>query len=462
MVTLMMPETVANRLARAYYGLRAPGALATLEALAKSQWWSAERLRCLQQQRLLALLQHAFTHVPYYRDLLRQIGADRRDFRSLADLPLLPSLTRHDLHQHGSRLLDERADVSRLKRNATGGSTGTPVQFYQDTTYWRIGFASMWRAWFLFPGYDLGVRHLQFWGADRDQPHQLLRAAGRIFFNQSFLNSFRTTTAALDRALTQVERFAPRLLIAYASSADLLARHARRHERRVRIPSVVTSAETLAPEQRQLIAETFGARIHNCYGCREIGAIAQQCEASDGLHVNVETQVVEFEPVDPAQPQGICRVLVTHLGNTVMPLIRYELGDTVLRGGLQWERCACGRALPRMQPVIGRVSDIIRTPAGHFVHGEYFTHLFYNQDVVSAFQVHQTDLHRLVIRVVPGAAYHDRFIEQVRQWIVSDHGFRDIEVEVCEQIEPAPSGKLRFTRSDVDPRAGNGSAADLQ
>jgi phenylacetate-CoA ligase len=436
----------------AYYRLRAPGALVVLDSLAKTQGLPQEHLQELQNKRLCALLQHAFAYVPYYRDLLAELRAGPGDFQSVDDLRQLPSLTREQLRLHADRLLDERVNTSQLLRNSTGGSTGTPVTFYQNRAYWRVCFASMWRAWFLFPGYDLGVRHLRFWGADRDEPHRMLRVVGRYFFNQSFLNSFCVTSATLNQACEQIRRLAPRLLIAYASSAELLAHHVRQTGQRLRIPSIVSSAETLATHQRELLKETFDAQVHNCYGCREVGAIAQECEASQGLHVNVETQVVEFEPVNPAIPGGPYRVLITHLCNTAMPLIRYDLGDTVLAGALNWDRCPCGRSLPRMSPVVGRVSDIIRSPRGTLVHGEYFTHLFYNQDAVKAFQVHQIDLERLVIRIVPGDNYQDQFVEQVIQWITADHSFSDIKVEMCNEIQREPSGKIRFTRSDIDPR----------
>jgi phenylacetate-CoA ligase len=310
----------------------------------------------------------------------------------------------------------------------------------------------MWRAWFLFPGHDLGVRYVRFWGADRDEPHQALRMLGRLFLNQVFLNSFCATPEALTDTLDKIERVAPRLLIAYVSSAELLARHARATGRSVRIPSIVTSAESLSPEQRALLEDTFEARVYDCYGCREVGAIAQQCRAGDGLHVNVETQVVEFEPIDAARPHGLQRVLVTHLFNEAMPLIRYELGDTAPSDRLDWEPCACGRTLPRMESVAGRVSDIIQSPRGTLVHGEYFTHLFYNQPAITAFQIHQTELDRLVMRVVPTDGLDARVIERVKSQIMTDHGFTRIEIEMCTAIAPEPSGKLRFTRSDLDPR----------
>lgn len=448
----MIAEAASRAVMRAYYRLRAPGSLDELDGLAQSQWQPAETLAALQLRRLRALLAHAETHVPYYRRLLRAAGAEAGDFRSIDDLRRLPVLNREALRGHAAELVDERLDRARLLRNATGGSTGTPVTFYQDREYWRVGFATMWRAWLLFPGYDLGVRHVRFWGADRDQPHPLLRAAGRLLFNEAFLNSFSATPAQLDRALDVIERTAPRLLIAYASSAELLARHARARGRRLRIPSIVSSAETLTVEQRALLVDTFGSRVHDCYGCREVGAIGQECGVDGGLHVNVETQVVELEPVDAASPDGPCRVLVTHLFNRAMPLIRYDLGDTVASGGLRTERCGCGRSMPRMARVAGRVCDIIRTPRGALVHGEYFTHLFYGQEAVNAFQVHQRDLDRLVLRIVPGPQYADRYVDAVADVIRRDHGFTTIDVELCDAIAPESSGKLRFTRSDLDPR----------
>jgi phenylacetate-CoA ligase len=241
-------------------------------------------------------------------------------------------------------------------------------------------------------------------------------------------------------------------LIAYVSSAELLARHARERGRRIRIPSIATSAESLSPAQRSLLENTFGARVHDCYGCREVGAIAQQCMEGGDLHVNVETQVVELEPIDATRADSPQRILVTHLFNRAMPLIRYDLGDTVPAGGFVWGACPCGRGLPRMPAVSGRVSDIIQSPRGALIHGEYFTHLFYNQPSFVTFQVHQTELDRLVMRLVPNGPWDEQLVNRIKAQIIDDHGFSRIDVERCSAIPAEASGKLRFTRSELDPR----------
>ncbi|RLF96512.1 phenylacetate--CoA ligase family protein, partial [Thermococci archaeon] len=51
------------------------GTLKYLEELERTQWLSEEEIREIQWAKLQRLLQHAYLHVPYYRQKFHEIGA---------------------------------------------------------------------------------------------------------------------------------------------------------------------------------------------------------------------------------------------------------------------------------------------------------------------------------------------------------------------------------------------------
>jgi phenylacetate-CoA ligase len=213
--------------------------------------------------------------------------------------------------------------------------------------------------------------------------------------------------------------------------------------------AVQTSAETLTAEHRGLIEEAFGAPAYNRYGCREVGNLAHECDAHAGLHLLIENNIVEVLKADgsAARPGEAGDVVVTNLWNTATPLIRYRLGDVARVGDAA--TCACGRSAPRLEAVLGRTSDIIATPSGKMLHGEFFTHLFYGAPV-RRFQVEQTSLHDLHVRVVPDKGYRPEVGTAIAAQITR-HADQALKVrwEEVEEIPASASGKYRFTISSL-------------
>ena len=120
------------------------------------------------------------------------------------------------------------------------------------------------------------------------------------------------------------------------------------------------------PEQREFLEETFGGKVFNRYGCREISLLASECERHTGMHVNSDAVIVEIEPV-AGMPENVGRVLVTDLLNRSMPLIRYEIGD--FASWVDGPACPCGRSLPRIAQIEGRSTDFLRLPDGTLISG---------------------------------------------------------------------------------------------
>ncbi|MET8094604.1 hypothetical protein [Micromonospora sp. NPDC005220] len=244
--------------------------------------------------------------------------------------------------------------------------------------------AAIWAAGGHFAGYSTAQRLI------RERP--IRRRSIRIF----------SVHSPLDELVRGVGDFNPTILNGYASAISLLAREQRAGRLDLRPVLVITSAESLPPEERARIRETFSAKVRDQYACSEFMGLAHGCE-QDWLHVNADWAILEpvdeeFRPVPPGQPSHT--VLLTNLANRVQPIIRYDLGDSVT---MRPDPCPCGNPLPAVR-VQGRTSEVIAFPGpdGRTVELPPLAlgALVDSTAGVRMFQVVQTDPRRLAVRLV--------------------------------------------------------------
>jgi phenylacetate-coenzyme A ligase PaaK-like adenylate-forming protein len=211
----------------------------------------------------------------------------------------------------------------------------------------------------------------------------------------------------LDRLVDSLNRFSPTVLASYPTAAALLGDEAQAG--RLRLPSlreVWTGGETLGRTVRERVQRQLGAGIRNSYGASEFLAMAWEC-AQGHLHLNSDWVLLEpvdehHRPVPAGEPSA--SVLLTHLGNTVQPLIRYDLGDQVVFSA---QPCGCGSSLPVIE-VRGRRDDILHV-AGRQGHRVALLPLALStvleeQAQLFDFQLCQSDEHTLLLRLPQRAA----------------------------------------------------------
>jgi len=135
--------------------------------------------------------------------------------------------------------------------------------------------------------------------------------------------------------------------------------------------------------------------------------------------------------------------------NHAMPLIRYDLGDLALSATT---RCECGRALPCIERVLGRVNDMIVTGEQKYIPSVRFYTLFETYDKVRQFQVVQTEPNVVVVRIVPAGEFNGAETDELRGKLARFLGDGvTINFELVEHIQPEPSGKIRNVVSLVKP-----------
>jgi phenylacetate-CoA ligase len=322
-------------------------------ALATSRW-PPEKMREQQWRRFRRLLLHAYTNVPMYRDLYDRHGFHPRDVRGLHDLSRVPIVDKGLLQSSAAETVVARGvRLDRCRTVCTSGSTGSPLRIYLNAADQRWQRVTAWRILF-----EQGYR----W---TDRTMEIRMITGDRHFVQSLGVAPKDWLSLMDPPSSWASHLLatkPEVIVAGASTLAALAKALQ--DRTLSHPPrlVISDSETLAPPTRELIRRRLGTDPVDVFGLVELSNFAWQCEERRGFHVSADSHIVEIE--------GACGpMIVTDLGMTGMPMIRYDTGD---HAEFDSAVCACGRSLPLLRHIHGRAVDSITLPSGRRLFWPFF------------------------------------------------------------------------------------------
>jgi phenylacetate-coenzyme A ligase PaaK-like adenylate-forming protein len=413
-------------------------------------WLPAAARDAQLQRRWHRLLDFAREHSPFYRDLYA--GHRLRQTLNPRALPIVTkSMLMADFDRavtnpllRGPALRDFIADPLRVGQPFAGGyavwtssgTSGIPGVFVHDARalaiydalqYCRLFGAPVWG----LPTFGLGRYAMvaatggHFAGAAMvERLRSIFPSMRQAWQTFSLMQSIETLTA-------QLNEFQPDTLASYPSAALLLAHE--QHAGRLRIAprQIWTGGECLGPAEREMLAGVFGASVREEYGASEFPSIAVGCRAG-ALHVNADWVVLE--PVDedcqPVAPGCASHsVLLTNLANRALPLIRYDLGDSIT---VQQAPCACGNGLPVIR-VLGRTDDTLALvdASGQTVHllPLVLTTVFEEDAGMYDFQLAQTGAAELRLWTGPAATQRQPAVLAALLAYLAQHGLANVVVE---------------------------------
>ncbi len=425
-----------------------------LRDLRESQWLTPEKMRDLQALKLRRLVRHAYRHVPFYRDRMRAADLTPDDIQTLDDLRKLPFLTKDDVRKHlYFDIMSDNHDKAEILKVTTSGSTGEPFVCFVDREQLEFRWAATLRS-MEWTGWRFGDRQLRLWHQTLGMSKtQVAREFADAFLSRrKFIPAYEMSDETLKSFVQTIEEYQPVLLDGYAESFNFLARYLKEHGRmNVSPKGIISSAQTLPEGSRKVIEEAFGCKVFDKYGSREFSGIAYECEAHAGHHVVGEGYIVEvLKDGAPAAPGEIGEVVITDLNNFCLPFIRYRIGD-LAEAIDPAEPCVCGRGLPRLGKIEGRVQSIIIGSKGQYVPGTFFAHVLKDYDhAIRQFQIVQTERGAITFKVVKGKRYSDETLAEVldtlRRFLGDD---MQIAVDFQENIEMVRTGKRLATVSKL-------------
>jgi phenylacetate-CoA ligase len=132
--------------------------------------------------------------------------------------------------------------------------------------------------------------------------------------------------------------------------------------------------------------------------------------------------------------------------NADMPLIRYEAGD---RGALAsgQDQCSCGRSLPVLERVEGRLDDVLLTRDGRRI--GRLDPVFKADLPIREAQIVQESLDLFKVRIVPAQGYKPKDGEAIVKRLQDRLGRIEVVLELVERIPRSANGKFRAVVSNL-------------
>ena len=426
--------------------------------------WDATKIAAHQDRALQELRRAAYAGSEFYRR--HHAGLQEAPFDQLPPVTktdlmshfdeavTTPDLKLADVEQHLRALAAENGDPGvpwrgRWWAAATAGTAGPRGTFIWNRSEWATVLASYARAndW---AGIQAGL----------GRPLKVALVTSRVPTHQSAVvgASLRSglvptlrldVTAPMGETVAALNRFQPRALVGYASALHPLALEQLAGRLKISPQAVMSASEVLTPPAAQELAKAWGSAPVDVYAATETAGIASPCVYRN-RHLYEDLLIVE--PVDrdgSPVPRGTtgARVLVTVLFSRTLPLIRYEMSDTVRLGG---RGCPCGRSFTLLEDIEGRIEDVLdmQGSAGPVrVHPIVFHHVL-DQAAAGGWQVVQEPARLRVLLAGLAAGNSPQAVQAAVAGALRAAGIvgTPVDVDVVSQLERTPSGKAPFVR----------------
>jgi len=337
----------------------------TWDAVAGAKLARADRqlIADRQDELLNRHVRYCATHSPFYRELLQRAGVAPAEVLRVSDLARLPLTEKHHLEsRHGDFLAVPQREVTDLC--LTSGTTGKSVAMLQDNgDLDRLAYNE----------------EISFRGVGITQEDRVLVAAAidRCFMAglAYFLGLTRIGATVIRGGSGSsgvhaelVKGCRPSAIVGVPSLLLGVAEKLRQQgvdpatlgvTRLVCIGEPVRREDfALSPLGERLFAR-WGCQIFGTYASTEMATSFTDCPCGLGGHLHPDLIVVEIVDEDGKPVPDGCpgEVVATPLGVSAMPLIRFRTGDIA---SLHSDPCPCGRNSPRLGPVVGRKSQMLK------------------------------------------------------------------------------------------------------
>jgi phenylacetate-CoA ligase len=422
----------------------------TYKNVVKNQWNSYDEQKKQQEKRLRYMISFAYWNVPYYHKLFDTLKLSPDDIRKVEDLEKLPILTKDTIRSNWEEFKPANLSSMSYNKQATGGSTGTPLKYRLLKEDRFLNAILLYRGWG-YAGFELGDKMAFVAGASLDVGTKSIfnKKIHEITRNIRKLSSFDMSEEDMKQYTEVLNSFNPKIIRGYPSSLYFYAKWVQENDISVKLPDAVsTTSEKLMPHMRETISGVFDCEVFDAYGLNDGGVSAFECTEHNGLHIDTDRSIMEIVDNTGFQlDEGQGDIIATSLHNFAMPFIRYQTGDM---GHIIEDKCSCGRESKLLKEVLGRSVDILITPEGKSVHGWFFLYIMWQHcHGIKEYQVIQKQLDKITIKLVIDEQFDDKQLEKIKTIVNEKSNSWILDFQFVDKIERTKAGKCKFIISEI-------------
>lgn len=410
----------------------------------RNQWKSADELQEIQKDRLKKLIYHAYENVPYYRRLFDSIKLKPSDIKDTSDLWKIPITSKKDLiSQPLADITAKNINLAKCRVMTTSGTSGVPIKVYyrrRDCTLMNLAWARAYLVHGLKPWHKIGV--FTGWHSIK------IKKSWYEYLGLFRRKIFYSTDSPYDW-IVGLRKWRPQALTGYVMTLKLLALAMQEKKVDDIRPKVIFHTSAILDEyNRRFISDVLKTKIVDIYGSDEGGCIAWECPKCHGYHVNIDFVVLELvkngEPVSVGE-EG--EVIITNLFSFAMPLIRYQQADIA---AYSTEKIICGRGLPLLKNIVGRIDDFIVLPSGRMISPHPFYWAVFTVPGVSEWRIIQEEKDVLKVDLVVNPSFNNDCFSMIENNLRKLVGYEmKIEIFILDTIQRNPDQKFRSVISKV-------------
>lgn len=397
----------------------------------RSIHWNRQQVLDYQNQKLIEIVQHAGMHVPFYRELFKEIGLDIKKFKGIEDIRKIPLLDKEEIRKNPEQFLADNYKIYGGEWARTSGSTGTPLKLYIDNVSKAHKYAAVIRA-YEQGGYNFYRRTLVVQGYTEayKKPY-----GHRVSNNSLYFNASANDEETFLKFYPLLIRFKPKIIIGYAKTIAHMGQYIEKNKLQVpQIEGIINYGQSMPAETEGFLKRIFNCKVFDLYSHRENAALIHTHKdltfriADDFFYAETFSTGVEKEPDE---------LVATSFYNYAMPLIRYKTRDQIEISTSQDGR------FTMVNHILGRIDDKILLPNGKHI---FFPDgaLNYTEGIIAS-QYIQEKPDVLRINMIVDENFKEVFYSEIEKALIKRMGNQmKFEFTITNELERNTSGKIPF------------------
>jgi len=404
-----------------------------------------------QNKKLTEILLHSFNNIEYYNNKFKSYGLNEDKLRkiSINDLNKLPFLEKNELRKYGTNTLLAVNKEKNGEFYSSSGSTGTPTKILYSTNFHKkvsAAYEARVRIWAGLTKDDsrgmIGGRRIVPEGIAKPPYYRYNFIEKQVYFS-----AYHISPKNIKNYLHGMLKYNLDYMVGYAMSNFFLASYIQTLGLRApNLKAVITSSEKLTPQMREVFKEVYNCKTYDGWSGVENCALVSECE-NGNLHISPDVGVLEVldENNKNVSSGESGEVVCTGFLNLDQPLIRYKIGD---RMTLSNETCACGRNMPIIREIDGRIEDVVIGPDGRKM--VRFHALYLGINKIRFGQVIQNTINNLTVKLVVEDLLTKDEENLIINRVISQLGNITVNLQYASESDFVFNGKFKSVISNLN------------